>query len=214
MSLKKIKKTLKDKVIDKNQVATDNFVLNFPNVISSIRVALSPILFFLALQQKPDLFLWVLAASLTTDFLDGYLARRLNQVTEFGVKLDSWADLITYSVMLFGLLVLWPEIFDSEFIFLLIAFSCWIVPLLVCQSRFGRFPTYHTLAAKATAILIVPAYFVAVTLENTILLRGVLLFYMWVALEQVIITSILPCWRSNISGFWIAASIARNENNK
>ena len=79
MSLKKIKKTLKDKVIDKNQVATDNFVLNFPNVISSIRVALSPVLFFLALQQKPDPFLWVLAASLCTDFLDGYLARRLNQ---------------------------------------------------------------------------------------------------------------------------------------
>jgi CDP-diacylglycerol--glycerol-3-phosphate 3-phosphatidyltransferase len=214
MSLKKIKKTLKDKVIDKNQVATDNFVLNFPNVISSIRVALSPVLFFLALQQKPDPFLWVLAASLCTDFLDGYLARRLNQVTEFGVKLDSWADLITYSVMLFGLLVLWPEVFDSEFIFLLISFSCWIVPLLVCQSRFGRFPTYHTLAAKATAVLIVPAYFVAVILENSMLLRGVLLFYVWVALEQVIITTILPRWRSNISGFWIAASIARNENNK
>ncbi|MAD57281.1 MAG: hypothetical protein CMK44_01730 [Porticoccus sp.] len=205
------KKLLNIRVIEKNKVATDNFVLNFPNVISSIRVALSPVLLFLAIQQKENLFLWILAASLITDFFDGYLARHLKQVTKFGAKLDSWADLITYSVMLFGLLLLWPATFNSEVIFLLIAFSSWIVPLLVCQSRFGRFPAYHTLAAKTTAILIAPAYFIAVIFGNTIFLRGVLLFYIWVALEQVIITSILPRWQSNIAGFWVAASIARNE---
>jgi hypothetical protein len=35
-----------------------------------------------------------------------------------------------------------------------------------------------------------------------------------VALEQVIITSILPRWQSNIAGFWVAAEIARNKNEK
>jgi phosphatidylglycerophosphate synthase len=213
MSLKK-SRAIRDRVIENNQTATDNFVLNFPNVISSIRVALSPVLVFLAIQQRPEFFLWVLAFSLITDCLDGYLARRLNQVTEFGGKLDSWADLITYSVMLLGLVILWPEIFHTELIYLVISFSCWIVPLLVCQSRFGCFPTYHTLAAKITAIIIAPAYFIATILADSVLLRGVLLFYVWVAVEQVIITCILPRWQSNIQGFWVAAVVARNESNK
>ena len=39
--------------------------------------------------------------------------------------------------------------------------------------------------------------------------RAVLLFYLWVALEQVIITSILPRWQGDIIGFWQAAAIAR-----
>jgi len=213
MSLKK-SRAIRDRVIENNQVATDNFVLNFPNVISSIRVALFPVLVFLAIQQRPEFFLWVLAFSLMTDCLDGYLARRLNQVTEFGIKLDSWADLITYSVMLLGLVILWPEIFHTELIYLVFSFSCWIVPLLVCQSRFGCFPTYHTLAAKITAIIIAPAYFIATIFEDSLLLRGVLLFYIWVAVEQVIITCILPRWQSDIQGFWTAATVARNENGK
>jgi CDP-diacylglycerol--glycerol-3-phosphate 3-phosphatidyltransferase len=213
MSLKK-SRAIRDRVIENNQVATDNFVLNFPNVISSIRVALFPVLVFLAIQQRPEFFLWVLAFSLMTDCLDGYLARRLNQVTEFGIKLDSWADLITYSVMLLGLVILWPEIFHTELIYLVFSFSCWIVPLLVCQSRFGCFPTYHTLAAKITAIIIAPAYFIATIFEDSLLLRGVLLFYIWVAVEQVIITCILPRWQSDIQGFWTAATVARNENSK
>ena len=213
MSLKK-SRAIRDRVIENNQVATDNFVLNFPNVISSIRVALFPVLVFLAIQQRPEFFLWVLAFSLMTDCLDGYLARRLNQVTEFGIKLDSWADLITYSVMLLGLVILWPEIFHTELIYLVFSFSCWIVPLLVCQSRFGCFPTYHTLAAKITAIIIAPAYFIATIFEDSLLLRGVLLFYIWVAVEQVIITCILPRWQSDIQGCWTAATVARNENGK
>jgi CDP-diacylglycerol--glycerol-3-phosphate 3-phosphatidyltransferase len=205
-------KRIKDRVLQNNQVATQNFVLNLPNVISSIRVALVPVLALLAIQRQADIFLGVLAFSLVTDSVDGYLARRLNQVTEFGVRLDSWADLITYAVMLFGLMQLWPEIFARELSYLVVAFSGWIVPLLVCQSRFGCFPSYHTLAAKLAAVSIAPAYFIAAIWGDTLMFRGVLLFFLWVALEQVIITSILPRWQGNISGFWAAAVVARNEN--
>ena len=213
MSIRK-GKAIKDRVIQNNQVATQNFVLNLPNVVSSIRVALVPVLAFLALQNQTDVFLWVLAFSLLTDGVDGYLARRFDQVTEFGVRLDSWADLITYTVMLFGLMQLWPEIFESELNYLVAAFSSWIVPLLVCQSRFGCLPSYHTLAAKIAAVSIAPAYFIAVIWGDTLMLRGVLLFFLWVALEQVIITSILPRWQGNIPGVWAAVVIARNESEK
>lgn len=200
----------KSRVIKNNQVATQNLVLSLPNVISAIRVALAPLLIFFIVQGQAHLFLSVLAFSLFTDAIDGYLARRLNQVTELGIRLDSWADLITYALMLLGLIQLWPELFERESNYLVIAFSSWIVPLLVCQARFGCFPSYHTFAAKIAAVSVTPAYFIATLWDNSLIFRGVLLFYLWVALEQVIITSILPRWQGNIAGFWVAASLARN----
>ena len=59
MGLKKGKAI--DRVIKNNQAATDNFVLNFPNVVSSIRVALAPVLVYLVIEKQADIFLWVLA---------------------------------------------------------------------------------------------------------------------------------------------------------
>ena len=70
-----------------------------------------PVLIGLALVQAGQLFLWILAVSLLSDVLDGYLARKLNQVSELGAKLDSWGDVLTYASMLFGLFAIWPTIF-------------------------------------------------------------------------------------------------------
>ncbi|TNE93610.1 CDP-alcohol phosphatidyltransferase family protein [Porticoccus sp.] len=190
-------------------MATRNLVLNLPNVISALRVALMPVLVLLALEQKVIPFLGVLAFSLFSDCLDGYLARRLGQVTELGTRLDSWADLSTYAAMLMGLKVLWPEVFVREAGYLVAAFSAWLVPLLVCLARFRCLPSYHTWSAKLVAILLAPAYFVAVIWDSSLFLRGVLLFYLWVAFEQLVITCILPHWQSNVAGFWRAAAVAR-----
>lgn len=205
---------IRHRVIQNNQEATKNLVVNLPNVISALRVALGPVLVWLVVQHQANVFLAVLAFSLFTDVIDGYLARRFNQVTELGIRLDSWADLVTYAVMLLGLVQLWPTLYQRESAYLVIAFSAWIVPLLVCQARFGCFPSYHTLAAKVAAVGLAPAYFIAALWDQSLLLRMVLLFYCWVALEQVIITSILPHWQGNVPGFWTAAAIARDQSKK
>lgn len=206
----KSSRRITERVIENNREATRNLVLNLPNVISALRVAMMPVLVLLALEHKVSAFLAVLALTLFSDGLDGYLARRLGQVTELGTRLDSWADLSTYSAMLLGLKVLWPDIFERESNYLVIAFSAWLVPLLVCLARFRRLPSYHTVSAKFAAVALAPAYFVAVIWGDSIPFRGVLLFYLWVAFEQVVITSILPHWQDNIPGFWRAAAIARH----
>src|SRR5690606_2690736 len=112
------------------------------------RLALIPVLIWLVTEGESNTFLIVLAVSLLTDSLDGFLARKLGQVTTLGSHLDSWADLATYAVMLFGLWQIWPEIFDRESGYMIVAFSSWLVPVLVCLTRFGRFPNYHTYASK------------------------------------------------------------------
>jgi phosphatidylglycerophosphate synthase len=63
-----------------------------PNALSTLRLALVPVLWLLALEGRPG---WVGAGLLLaglTDILDGQLARRLDAVTPEGARLDSLAD--------------------------------------------------------------------------------------------------------------------------
>lgn len=67
-------------------------VLNIPNLISFLRLALVPVFLLLLLQEQ---FLWaivMLAVAGITDYLDGFLARKLNQITKLGKFLDPLAD--------------------------------------------------------------------------------------------------------------------------
>ena len=69
--------------------------MNLPNVITVVRILLIPVFIVLYMVQKDwSIFaasvLFALAA--ITDWLDGYLARRLNQTTPFGAFLDPVAD--------------------------------------------------------------------------------------------------------------------------
>jgi CDP-diacylglycerol---glycerol-3-phosphate 3-phosphatidyltransferase len=67
-------------------------LLNVPNALTLSRVVLTLVLFlFLVMQYYVvSLVLFVLAAS--TDWLDGYWARRYHQITQLGRILDPFAD--------------------------------------------------------------------------------------------------------------------------
>lgn len=70
-------------------------IWNAPNLLTLLRIALIPVfilVYYLPFAWAPSLatVLFVLAA--LTDWLDGYLARRLNQTSAFGAFLDPVAD--------------------------------------------------------------------------------------------------------------------------
>ena len=74
-------------------------VWTIPNIISFVRILLIPV--FGVLFYKGEL-LWallILAFSGLTDFFDGKLARKLNQVSELGKMLDPIADKLTQATI-------------------------------------------------------------------------------------------------------------------
>jgi CDP-diacylglycerol--glycerol-3-phosphate 3-phosphatidyltransferase len=79
-------------------LAVDGQTLNLPNSITMIRIMMAPVFVFLLLsfpepaswQRFLALFLFVLAIS--TDGIDGMIARRTDKVTDLGKFLDPVAD--------------------------------------------------------------------------------------------------------------------------
>jgi phosphatidylglycerophosphate synthase len=173
-------------------------IYSIPNILSFLRLGLVPVLIGLALLKAGQLFLWVLAFSLLSDVLDGYLARKLNQVSELGAKLDSWGDVLTYASMIFGLFSIWPSIFADQAPFLFAAMLSFTVPVAVALRKFGGYPSYHTWGAKIAAVLIAPAYYVLILYGYDDFFRLVILFHILVAIEEMIITIILKQRRSNV----------------
>lgn len=89
--------------------------MNIANKITILRIILIPIFLFVLLSSITNNLLIALALFLVasfTDFLDGYLARKLNLVTKLGKFMDPLADkLLVISAMLafveIGLLPSW-----------------------------------------------------------------------------------------------------------
>jgi cardiolipin synthase len=67
-------------------------VVNVPNLLSFLRILLVPVFLWLLLNQLFLAAIAVLAFAGLTDFLDGFLARKLNQTTKLGKMLDPVAD--------------------------------------------------------------------------------------------------------------------------
>jgi cardiolipin synthase len=81
-------------------------VLTVPNVITIIRLLLLPVfLWLLFVQENRAAAAGLLALLGITDFLDGYIARHFNQVTELGKLLDPVADRLLFFVAVGGILI-------------------------------------------------------------------------------------------------------------
>ena len=86
--------------------------LSLPNKITVFRIVLIPIFvicFYIpAFGLNNYLVALIFFIAGVTDYIDGYLARRLNQTTEFGAFLDPVADKLIVSIALIMLVSLHP----------------------------------------------------------------------------------------------------------
>jgi len=140
--------------------------MNLPNKISMIRILIIPIMvvvYYIVPTVAPigwNFYPWWLVvpslfviASLT-DFLDGYLARKLNLVTTFGKFIDPLADkllVMTALIMLTtdGIIPLWITviILSREFIVTGIRLVAAPTGKVIAASNLGKYKTASTMIA-------------------------------------------------------------------
>src|SRR5271170_3774844 len=77
--------------------------MTVPNIITIMRVLLLPIfalLFYMPISYHNLLLAGLFAVAAATDWFDGYLARRLGQITRFGAFFDPVADKLLVALAL------------------------------------------------------------------------------------------------------------------
>ena len=181
----------------------------WPNLLSGARIALMPAVLLAAIGGSRLWFLILVAASLVTDALDGFLARRLNAFSDFGRKLDSAADYLTMITGLAGIALLWPDIVRRELPWIVAGLSAFFGVIVFGFVRLGHPPCYHTWAAKigvaGCALSMIPllAGWSAVPFHVMVILQ------IFAAIEEVIISLLIPRHVGEMATVWHALKLRR-----
>jgi cardiolipin synthase len=118
-------------------------VLTVPNLLSFLRLLLVPVFLVLLVRGEDALALATLVFSSVTDYLDGFIARRFDQMSRLGQLLDPAADRLYIFATLIGLalrdVVPW-------WIFAVIAardVMLGVLGVILANYGFGPLPVHH-----------------------------------------------------------------------
>ena len=127
-------------------------VLTLPNILSMLRLALVPVFLVVLVRGEDAWALLVLAVASLTDFLDGYLARRFDQITRLGQLLDPAADRLYIFAALLGLA--WRDLVPWWIVLVIVGRDVFLLGLgvILANHGFGPLPV-HQLGKVATFCL-------------------------------------------------------------
>ena len=98
-------KAITDGTMEQSGDNVSNRVFTAANVITFIRLCLIPASLVLLLEEKDIAAAALFAFTASTDFVDGYVARKTNTVTHLGQVLDPLVDRLLIIAAVLGLLV-------------------------------------------------------------------------------------------------------------
>ncbi len=132
-------------------------VLTVPNVLSALRLLGVPVFLWLVLGPHHDRVAFVLLmVSGATDYLDGYLARRLHQVSRLGALLDPLADRLYIASTVLALTI--RHVIPLWLLLVLVARDLYLAALLPVLRRHGYGPLPVSYLGKAATFNLLYAF--------------------------------------------------------
>ena len=158
-------------------------MITFINLLTSTRIVLATIIFLLLMSSDgylAALILFYIAGF--TDWLDGYLARKYNAVSQLGEILDPIADKILIVFVFFGLAVNLSSYLIAFLAAIIITREIWVGALRDLNARNNKSDaTKVTFLAKIKTtiqLFTISIYLIALTFNNMLLIiiADILLF--------------------------------------
>ncbi|SCG67857.1 CDP-alcohol phosphatidyltransferase family protein [Micromonospora halophytica] len=132
-------------------------VLTLPNLISAVRLLGVPLFLYLFLVAEADVAaIVVLAVGGTTDWVDGWIARRLRQVSRLGELLDPLADRLYILATLLAFTA--REVVPWQFTAALLARELLLLGSLAVLRRHGYGPPPVHYVGKTATFLLLAAF--------------------------------------------------------
>jgi len=162
-------------------------LFTIPNSLSLSRLIFLPVLYIFLWRDHIASFFISFTILGSTDFFDGYLARKWNQVSQIGKFLDTVADMFFYISVAYFLYVLSPEAIVSNRYLLIMAFSVYALSFLVPLLKFGKPYTLHTRILRSNAVCVYAMMILSGLMNTTFVLAVVLIIFMIGFIEQILI---------------------------
>ncbi|MEQ8791523.1 MAG: CDP-alcohol phosphatidyltransferase family protein [Pirellulaceae bacterium] len=194
---------------DSNAMA-DRF-WTIPNGLCLVRLLGSPVLLALAWWDQPSAFVVLLVTLIATDWIDGRLARWLNQHSTYGARLDTAADVTLFACLLIGGVMLKHEFLMANWPWAAAPALSYLISSLTSLVRFRRPPSYHTRIAKLSSYLVIFGSVLVIVDVDPWLFRAAMATVTLGNLEAVGITLVLPHPRADVPSLRAALRIRRAE---
>ncbi len=157
-----------------------------PNILSLLRIFLSISLLWLAPLGAGFYFVYSLCG--ISDMLDGFIARKIGATSEIGSKLDSAADLIFLSVVMWSIL---PQLSLSKglIIWIVLIALVRVLAIAVGYKKEHTLAIGHTVGNKVTGLLLFLSIYALPFIKFGWIAVGLCLVASFSALEEWYINS-------------------------
>ena len=187
--------------------------LSIPNILSLYRLFMFPVIFLMIILKLELAYAILVVISLNTDVWDGFIARRFNQKTAIGARIDSLADIGVYITAITGITVFKIDEIGSDAWLYYIFVASYVITHLSPLIKFGKIQSFHLWSIKLGGYLqgfffillffagYIPVYFYVMV--NISLLAFI---------ESLTIQMLLPEMRSNVKGlYWVLKERKRQD---
>ena len=186
---------------------------NIPNFLSMYRLLSFPFVMYLVFSGNEHLFAVFLIINLITDALDGIIARTFHLQTEFGARLDAFADVGMYISAITGVFVFKAADFAAHLLSLYIYTGVFAGSVFISLLKFGRFPSLHLYSSKTGGYLQGIFFFVLFVFGFDV--RFYYFVVIWAILafcEQICVQWVLREPMSNAKGlYWVLKCRTKRE---
>ncbi|MFH2020452.1 MAG: CDP-alcohol phosphatidyltransferase family protein [archaeon] len=128
-------------------------LLKLPNIITSTKFVLLPVMVYYAAVKNYTLFLVLYIVNWVGDILDGYLARRLNMQTKLGYMLDTLTDTLFIIATYISLYLFWREFILDNLVFPILFVIIHIITNIIWKTRFNKILNLHLWSARGACLI-------------------------------------------------------------
>jgi CDP-diacylglycerol--glycerol-3-phosphate 3-phosphatidyltransferase len=176
---------------------------NIADWFSFYRILVAPFLLVLLFYNQQLVFTWLLLFSFCTDAIDGYLARKLKITSARGSQLDSFGDQVTLIVGLLGLWIFNANFIEQNLLLILIAFTPYILQMIIAYSKYGKATAFHTYLAKLSAIIQASFIIISLFFEPYYSLFYVMIVVgLLETIEEITLIFMYDTWASDVKGIY------------
>ena len=183
--------------------------LTVPNALSVLRILIIPFFAWFFMRDQLAAAVVLLVLSGLSDCVDGFIARRLNQVTELGKMLDPLADKLTQGVVALCLAMKFPVIGPVLLVFILkeLVMLCCAIGLLKKQKR----PCAAQWYGKVATVMFYVSVALIVVMDGFLHVEG--LAFQVISYVPLILTAAMMIY-SAVRYFQIFLKILRSDDEK